>query len=326
MICQTVFVFCVAVALSFPAIAQDTEQAPQTEQTSQVEQTHQGEPVAIAQDTKSQNDTPSQGIHKENPPEPESHGTRLHWQDIPKNVIHDEKAIFTSPFHINRENAKYWVLFGGATAVLIGFDQKISNTLPQTTSLTKPSTWASRIGADYSIYPLWATFYLYGKVGDHPRARDTGRIGIEALIDADITVNILKAVSQRPRPETKGQSVKFFTGGDAFPSGHSIKTWALARIAAREYSDNNWVPWVAYSAATAVSVARFGGRRHNASDALAGAAIGYFVGDFVYNHHHAPSEKSKVAMWLVDHVNLQFGGGYPEQNNRQYAMQSFRLP
>ncbi|PYS34507.1 MAG: hypothetical protein DMG14_29275 [Acidobacteria bacterium] len=323
---QTVFVLVLAVAWSFPAVAQDKEQAPQTEQTPQVEQTQQGEPVAIAQDTESQNVTPAQRIHKENPPEPESHGTRLHWEDIPKNVLHDEKAIFTSPFHINRENAKYWAVLGGATAVLIGFDQKISDTLPQTTSVTRPSKWTSRIGADYSIYPLWATFYLVGKVGDHPKARDTARIGIESLIDADITVNILKLVTQRPRPENKGDSVSFFKGGDAFPSGHSIKIWALSRVAAREYPNHKWVPFVAYSAATAVSVARFGGRRHSASDALAGAAMGFFIGDFVYRHHHAPSEKSKIAMWLADHVNLQFGGGYPMQNNRLYAMQSFRMP
>src|SRR5262249_9709943 len=117
MIRQVVFLLFVAVSLSVPAIAQDTEQAAQTGQTPQVEQAQQGEPVAVAPDTQSQNVTPAQRIHTENPPEPESHGTRLHWQDIPKNVLHDEKAIFTSPFHINRENAKYWAVLGGATAV-----------------------------------------------------------------------------------------------------------------------------------------------------------------------------------------------------------------
>jgi membrane-associated phospholipid phosphatase len=313
------------VALTLPAMAQDIENAPQAEPTSQVEQAQQSDPVAIAQETQPKEITSPQRIHTENPPEPESHGTRLQWQDIPKNVLHDEKAIFTSPFHINRENAKYWAVLGGATAVLIGFDQRISDTLPQTTSLTKPSTWASRIGADYSIYPLWATFYLVGKFGDHPKARDTARIGIESLIDADITVNVLKLVTQRPRPETQGESVSFFKGGDAFPSGHSIKIWALSRVAAREYSNHKWVPFVSYGAATAVSVARFGGRRHSASDALAGAAMGFFIGDFVYRHHHAPSEQSNVAAWLVDHVNLQFGSGYPT-NNRAYAIPSFRLP
>src|SRR5262245_53996477 len=75
----------------------------------------------------------------ENPPELESHGTRLRWQDIPRNVLHDEKAIFTSPFHISRENAKWWGLFGGVTAGLIAVDQRISNSMPQETALAKPS-------------------------------------------------------------------------------------------------------------------------------------------------------------------------------------------
>lgn len=260
-------------------------------------------------DPQASQDTQPQTIKPENPPEPEAHGTRLHWRDIPKNVLHDEKAIFTSPFHINRENAKWWIVFGAATGALIANDQRISDTLPQKTVLTKSSTWASRLGADYSIYPLWGTFYLVGKAGDNPRARDTGRIGIEALIDADITVNILKLVTQRPRPENQGDKLAFFSGGDAFPSGHAIKTWALARVAAREFPDRKIVPILAYSAASAVSIARFAGRRHSASDALAGSAMGFFIGDFVYRHHHAPSEKSNVLSWLSDHVDVGFNLG-----------------
>src|SRR5262245_7150486 len=69
--------------------------------------------------------------HIENPAEPESHGTRLRWQDIPKNVLHDEIAIFTSPFHIDRDNAKLWIGFTGGTAALIATDQSFSNHLPQ---------------------------------------------------------------------------------------------------------------------------------------------------------------------------------------------------
>src|SRR6476660_2088711 len=143
-----------------------------------------------------------QGIQaktEENPAEPEAHGTRLRWQDIPKNVLHDEVAIFTSPFRINRDNAKWWGAFGGGTAVLIGgVDQRVTNGMPQENNLTKPSLWASRMGASYVLYPLWGTFYLVGKAGDKPRARDTARIGIEALIDADITAKILKVATQRP--------------------------------------------------------------------------------------------------------------------------------
>src|SRR6185295_4413960 len=184
--------------------------------------------------------------------------------------------------HINRENAKLWLILGGATASLIAADQHISDTLPQETSLTRPSKWASRLGADYFIYPLWGTFYVFGKADNSPRAPDTARLGIEALLDADITVNILKFATQRPRPEIQGESVRFFKGGDAFPSGHSIKAWALARVVAREFPEHKAYAVLAYSLASTVSVARFGGRRHSASDAVAGAAMGFFIGDFVY--------------------------------------------
>jgi PAP2 superfamily len=249
-----------------------------------------------------------QGIQpktEENPAEPESHGTRLRWQDIPKNVLHDEVAIFTSPFRINRDNAKWWGVFGGSTAVLIGgVDQRVTNGMPQENNLTKPSLWASRMGASYVLYPLWGTFYLVGKAGDKPRARDTARIGIEALIDADITANILKVATQRPRPEIKGESVAFFQGGDAFPSGHSIKTWALARVAAREYPHPRIIPILAYGLASTVSISRVGGRRHTPSDALAGSAMGFFIGDYVYRHHHAPTDNPKKAVWLLDHVTF----------------------
>jgi membrane-associated phospholipid phosphatase len=145
-----------------------------------------------------------------------------------------------------------------------------------------------------------------GKIGDHPRARDTARIGIEALADAEVTVNILKLATQRPRPESKGGSVAFFTGGDAFPSGHSIKSWALARVIAREYSHRRVLPILAYSLATVVSAGRIAGRRHSPSDAFVGAAMGYFIGDFVYRHHHAPSEDAGKAAWLINHIDFRF--------------------
>jgi len=97
----------------------------------------------------------------ENPPEPESHGTRLRWQDIPKNVLHDQIAIFTSPAHINRSNAKWWLAFGGGTAALIATDQSFSNALPQNTRLTTPSHWASRLGTDYAFNRLRRRHAIY---------------------------------------------------------------------------------------------------------------------------------------------------------------------
>jgi membrane-associated phospholipid phosphatase len=250
------------------------------------------------------------GEKQENPPEPEAHGTRLRWKDIPRNVWNDEKAIASSILHINRQNAKWWVLFGAGTAAFLATDRKVANDLPNSNSQLRISRWASRAGADYSIYPLTALFYVYGKADGNPRARDTARIAIEAMIDAEITVNVLKTVTQRPRPVTKDSSIGFFQGGYAFPSGHSIKSWALARVVAREFSDNKFVPFAAYGLATTVSLARVAGRRHSPSDAFVGAAMGFFIGDYVYRHHHAPSTKSTasaVLSWFAEHVNIEFG-------------------
>jgi membrane-associated phospholipid phosphatase len=283
--------------ISVSAMAQVPQPASDTEQ-------------AVPNTDASQGSGDSQAGKTENPPEPEAHGTRLRWQDIPRNVLHDQRAIFTSPFHINRENARWWALFGGGTIALITMDQRISDKAPQKTFLTRPSHWASKLGADYFLFPAWASFYLFGKVGDNPRARDTGRIGIEGLIDAEITVNVLKVITQRPRPEIKGDRIGFFKGGDSFPSGHSIKSWALARILAREYPDPKIIPVLAYATATAVSVARVGGRRHSASDALAGAAMGFFIGDYVYRNHHAPSKTSTALLWFATHANFEFGNSH----------------
>src|SRR5215831_19084744 len=137
---------------SIPAYAQTTDPV-QTASEPALEQPLQDQPAPNAQTTPE----PS-AQKKENPSEPEAHGTRLKWQDIPKNVLHDQGAIFTSPFHINRDNARWWLLLGGATASLIASDQKITNTMPQKTALTTPSRWASRLGASYTLYPLWSTF------------------------------------------------------------------------------------------------------------------------------------------------------------------------
>ncbi len=249
---------------------------------------------------------PGQKPKTENPAEPEAHGTRVHWQDLPKNILRDEKAIWTSPLHINRENAKWWLIFGGATAALIAADRKMSNGLPNTRAQISASRWASRLGADYSIYPLAATFYIAGKVGDNPRARDTSRIGIEALADAEIAVNIVKVITQRPRPTEKDGHGRFWDGGDSFPSGHTIKSWALARVVALEFNRPRIIPVLAYGLATTVSVSRFAGRKHFASDALVGGAMGWFIGDYVYRKHHAPSSKSKVISWLATHVQPEF--------------------
>jgi membrane-associated phospholipid phosphatase len=282
-----------------PALAQETQE----EQSVQATQ----DPQQPAPDAQPVQDLPEKP--KENPATPESHGSRLEWENLPGNILkRDQPAIWMSPFHINRQNAKWWILFGGGTAALISVDKAFNRNLPNSSINSSAATWASRLGADYTLYPLTAAFYLYGKPADNPRARDTARIGIEALANAEIVVNVLKTVTQRPRPDTQATNISFFKGGDAFPSGHSIQTMALARVIALEFHETKWAPILTYGLASVVPIARVAGRRHSMSDAFAGSAMGFFIGDFVYRHHHAPSQGSNAnaVAWIANHVNLSF--------------------
>lgn len=81
---------------------------------------------------------------------------------------------------------------------------------------------------------------------------------------------------------------------------------ALASVIAHEYGHGHTelVPIVAYGLAGVVSASRFTAQRHYASDIVAGGAMGWFIGRYVYKthmdhaiHHHA---------WLRPRVVPQF--------------------
>jgi membrane-associated phospholipid phosphatase len=129
-------------------------------------------------------------------------------------------------------------------------------------------------------------FYLVGRAKHDDRARETGLLGAEALIDSAIVVTALKEITQRSRPLSGKSRSDFFDGGSSFPSGHSIEAWSLATVIANEYHDHRLVQVAAYGIAGAVSVARFTGHKHYLSDVLVGSAMGYGIGRYVYHAHH----------------------------------------
>ena len=97
---------------------------------------------------------------------------------------------------------------------------------------------------------------------------------------------------------------RFWAGGSSFPSGHSMSTWALASVIAHEYPRPRAIPIAAYVLAATVSVSRVGERRHFPADAAAGAAIGWFIGDFVFSRSRRAAvgaPPSKVGK-LLSHV------------------------
>jgi len=202
------------------------------------------------------------------------------------NILMDQKEIWTSPFRMSRGDSKYWIGFTAATAALIATDNDSSTIFRNSNGQIAWGNRVSKIGASWTLIPLVAGFYGYGVLKNEPKPREVGVLGAEALLDSLIVVEVLKPIAGRVRPDGTSDKGHFFSGGDAFPSGHAIESWSLASLVAHEYGRRTiYVPIVAYSLASVVSVARYAAQRHYASDIVAGGAMGWFIGRYVYKTH-----------------------------------------
>ncbi len=229
---------------------------------------------------------------------------------MPKYILQDQKAIWTSPAHTANSDIKWWAIFGVTTAGLIATDRHFVGVLPNSSSQISASTWASRFGSAYFLVPVSAGFYVVGTKWRDEHFRETGLLCFETLLDANITAEAIKLVADRARPlETDGKghfedSPTRWSSG--FPSGHAINTWAMASIIAHQYRHPRIIPITAYALATTVIVARVGARQHFPGDVLAGSAMGWFIGDYVYGkrHNQELDHKPTVAEKILDHVRI----------------------
>lgn len=210
-----------------------------------------------------------------------------------KNIMRDQLAIWTSPFRAGRSDLKWIAPLGLSTAALVATDRYTAGELLEEgdhSTRLRISKDISYGGSLYATGGAAATFYLIGRATNNRRARETGLLGAEALIDSGIVVQVLKAASQRPRPPVDDASGEFFDRGNSFPSGHAISAWSLLTVVANEYGQHRpLVRFGAYGLAAAISVSRYTGSNHFLSDVLVGSALGYGIGRFVYHAHHDAS-------------------------------------
>lgn len=203
-----------------------------------------------------------------------------------KNILRDQKTIWTSPLHLRPKDARWLVPLGVGTAALIATDQQTGDEIRESDRPLKVSRVVSYSGSTYGVGAIAAAFYVFGRAKHNYRARETGVLGAEALIDSIIVGSSIKAITQRTRPNGGQSRSDFFDGGSSFPSGHSIQAWSVATIIANEYHDKPAVQIAVYGIATAVSVSRFTGGKHYLSDVLIGSTMGYGIGRYVYRTHH----------------------------------------
>ncbi|HEY2914610.1 MAG TPA: phosphatase PAP2 family protein, partial [Candidatus Angelobacter sp.] len=204
------------------------------------------------------------------------------------NIPGDQKAIWTSPFHIRATDSAWLLPLGGVTAGLVASDE-------HTMTRARSNADAISLGKNVSDITLAgmasvpALMYVWGGLHGDPRAHETGLLSGEALINSYVVNEAFKFAFARERPTAVDGQGRFFqtVSNASFPSTHSTLGWTIASVIAHEYP--GWLSQtLAYSGATAISVSRVAGRQHFPSDVVAGAAVGWLIGRQVYRAHHDP--------------------------------------
>lgn len=198
-----------------------------------------------------------------------------------KNILCDQKAIWTSPRALGSDDARWLLPLGVATAGLIATDRRTAGSLDEDPSRFRISNAISHAGAGYGVGAIVAATYLIGRGTSSPKLQNTGKLAAEALINAAIVDFTFKGITQRPRPREDGGRGRFFTGGASHPSGHSAAIWSVATVFACQYKDQPVVHYGSYAVAGAVGISRFTAHRHFLSDILVGSALGYGIGRYV---------------------------------------------
>lgn len=215
-----------------------------------------------------------------------------------KNILRDQKAIWLAPVTLRKTDTKWVVPWSVGAMALFTTDRITGDEIAEFDHLDTASKIMSYPGSAYGIAALAGSFYLVGRKQHNDRARETGILIAEASVDSLIAVSALKLTTQRGRPRSGIERSEFFDGGSSFPSGHSAQAWAAATIVASEYQDKRLVQIAAYGLASAVSVARFTGGKHYLSDVLAGSAIGFGIGKYVYRtHHRSTTSSNDTSLW-----------------------------
>lgn len=243
------------------------------------------EAVSLDPQGAAQGDVPSDAPPDATPDGPPATGSTQLGMPLIKNLLSDQKAIWESPFHLRWSDTNWLLPFAGATAVFIATDRSAMRGISSNPTSTKRYVNVSDYGLA-AMAGLDGGMYLWGKFSNDDHRKETGILAGEAAVDSLAVSTALKYAFGRERPY-QNSNMPFFSGGDAFPSDHSIVAWSVASVFAHEYP-GPLTQIMAYGLASAISASRVLGRQHSPSDVFIGAALGWLVGQHVYRAHHDP--------------------------------------
>jgi membrane-associated phospholipid phosphatase len=237
------------------------------------------QPASPSSSSSSQSSSPSQSPATPAPADASSHPNES------KFFIHlaeDQKDIWTSPFHLQPADAKWLVPSAGITAGLFVTDSDSAWAMHWNNLHRWNVASNAGLAAEGGVT---GAAYLWGRMVHNERARETGVLATEAMINALAVDYAIVGVTGRERPIPASYQNVFGNAGTSFPSDHAALSFAFASVVAEEYPHLP-AEVAAYGTALGVSLARAASDQHFLSDVFIGGLAGYQIGRHIYKQRH----------------------------------------
>ena len=228
---------------------------------------------------------------------PDPADLEVSWRKMPARFLHDEKDMWLFPVKLGK--GKNWLpaaIVIGGTAAFIKEDPPLERKGRQTDLFSEYNKVlkSSVSGGLIAIIPVG--FYAVSLVRHDSYGQGTAMLAGEAVANDAILMVVLKAITRRARPSEFPPNGAYndtffathnsvFGKGSSFPSGHAMMAFSVADVFAQRYRHHKWVPYVAYTLATAISFSRVTTGAHFASDTFIGAALGFSISHFDVLRH-----------------------------------------
>jgi membrane-associated phospholipid phosphatase len=217
-------------------------------------------------------------------------------------IAEDQGGVLTSPMRVRKKDLSWFLPLAAVTATAFAFDRPALNQVSVNPARIDTYRTLSNFTGIYTPLAAAGASWITGRIKHDDHLKETGFLAGEALADTFLFTTMVKYAANRVRPGATALSPfsgefwpngRYYSGGDSFPSGHTAAAFAFAHVVAEEYP--SWkVKLAVYGLAAATAFERVGGREHFPSDVLAGGAIGYLVGGYVFHLHHRGSSQNHL--------------------------------
>jgi membrane-associated phospholipid phosphatase len=211
------------------------------------------------------------------------------WRTVPKDFLHDQKAIWLFPTQLGK--GRYLIPTLAITGVTAGLIVADPHAMPYFRSHARNLDDINDVFdtpiTSAEVIAVPASLMVAGYLRHDEYQVSTALLAGEAYADSAIVDLAMKAITRRKRPSDVSPGAPFndtfFSGGkspfkgSSFPSGHAAGVFSVATVVATRYRNHRWVPWVTYGFATVISFSRITTSAHFPSDVFLGAALGYTI-------------------------------------------------